>query len=405
MNEIIIEGGEPLSGEVKLSGSKNAALPVIFATVAVNGRSVIRGVPDIGDVNVALSIIEEFGAIIVREGENVFISTENMVYKKPSLSLTSKIRASSYLIGACLARFGIFHLSEFGGCNFCNRPIDMHLDAALTLGAFEIGGVLITKGLKGNKIILKKPSVGATINSLIMAASAKGESYIFGCAKEPHVRVLADFLSSCGARIEEFEQGFYVVGAELHGGEVEIIPDMIEAGTYILAGIMTGGCVSVNSLGLELESFLSVLSESGIYVSESDGIIRAFGEPTKQIFIETAPHPGYPTDLQPQSAPIMAKFLGGTINERIWQNRFLYLSALSPFGIGFELEGQSAFIKPSTLRCACSYAPDLRGGAAAVITALGTRGHSKIKNAEIIFRGYSDIGNKLRNLGAKIDVI
>jgi UDP-N-acetylglucosamine 1-carboxyvinyltransferase len=126
---------------------------------------------------------------------------------------------------------------------------------------------------------------------------------------------------------------------------------------------------------------------------------------TGQIFIETAPHPGYPTDLQPQSAPIMAKFLGGTINERIWQNRFLYLSALSPFGIGFEQEGQSAFIKPSTLRCACSYAPDLRGGAAAVITALGTRGHSKIKNAEIIFRGYSDIGNKLRNLGAKIDVI
>ena len=405
MKEIIVNGGYPLSGLVELSGSKNAALPVIFATIATKGKSVINGVPDITDVDVALKIIAGFGACVERIGDSVVIDTEELHYTVPNMELTSRIRASSYLIGACLSRFGIFHLSEFGGCNFCNRPIDIHLAAASALGASLDNGVLYAKKMRGSNIVLSKPSVGATINALIMASCAEGATVIKGCAKEPHVKMLAEFLRSSGGVIEDIEDGFAVFGRELHGARITIIPDMIEAGTYLLLGPLTGGTVSVKAKDLELESFLAVLDDSGIRVFERDGIISVSGEPRKALRVKTAPHPAYPTDLQPQIAPLMARYSGGVITENVWQDRFSYLRSLKPFGVRFDLCGSEARIFSSRISCATTEATDLRGGAAALMLALCAEGVSKIKNADLIFRGYSDIESKLGAIGAEIRVM
>lgn len=406
MKEILIDGGYALEGSVEISGSKNAALPVIFASVAIDGISVIKGVPDIGDVDVAIKIIERLGAKVERNENELIIDTTDVHYERIPRELTSMIRASSYLIGACLVRFGRFHLSEFGGCNFCNRPIDMHLMAAESFGAQEENGILFAKRLCGTEISFSKPSVGATINALIMASFAEGRTVLRGCAKEPHVKMLANFLRSAGASIIDDKDSFVINQATLSGGSVEIIPDMIEAGTYALMGVMTGGKISIKDYpSLELESFFSTLEESGISVLHRSGVISVFGTPYKPICVKTAPHPGYPTDLQPQIAPIMAKFSGGRIYENVWQNRFSYLDSLASFGVEFDAGDSSALIYHSNIRFGECCATDLRGGAAALILALAAEGRSKIKNAEVIFRGYSDIVSKLKKLGARIDVV
>ena len=403
MEDLVVSGGKRLVGEIMPSGSKNAALPVIFSSLAIDGISMIENVADIGDVRVAIEILKEFGAAVERRGETLIIDTRNLEYKKPSHALTSKIRASSYLIGACLARFGIFHLSEFGGCNFCNRPIDMHLFAAEALGAEISGGIIKARKLCGNKIEFKKQSVGATINALIMASFAEGETIIEGAAKEPHVRMLADFLISAGANITEDKTHYIVRGSHLSGGKIKVIPDMIEAGTFLLLAPLTDGKITVkNASLLELESFLEPLSDSGIDVRINFSDITVFGVPERPIQIKTAPHPGYPTDLQPLIAPLMAKYLGGTISENVWQNRFSYLDELSAFGVNFCKSNNKAIILPSKLHSANSCAPDLRGGAAAVMCALSAEGESRIKNSEIIFRGYANFEDKLRSLGATV---
>ena len=403
MKEIIISGGKSLSGRIEPSGSKNAALPIIFATIAAPGISYISNVSDIGDTAVAVKILECFGAKVKRVGNITEINTENLEYVLPSRELTRKIRASSYLIGACLARFGKFHLSEFGGCSFCNRPIDMHLYAAEKLGAEYNRGEISAKKLVGAKIDFEKQSVGATINSLIMATAAEGETVLFGVAKEPHVRALVEFLVSAGADITENEDSFIVKKSNLHGGSVKVIPDMIEAGTYLLLGPMTEGSVTVTgAAALELESFLEPLSLSGVSVSYDGEDITLSGTPKRPISIKTAPHPGYPTDLQPQIAPLMAKYFGGRIEECVWQNRFSYLDSLMCFGVMSERNTERALIRPSIIHSSTAAAPDLRGGAALAICALAARGESKIKNADMILRGYSDFESKLKSLGANI---
>ncbi len=404
MKEITIHGGYPLCGEIELSGSKNAALPIIFATLVMNGVSVISRVPDISDVKVAIEIIEKLGASVERAADTLKINTRELHYRKIPSELTSKIRASSYLIGACLARFGIFHLTDFGGCNFCNRPIDMHLFAAGCLGADIEEDCVCAKSLVGAHINFEKPSVGATINALIMASSAKGQTVLKNFAREPHVKNLISFLRSAGTEIEDDGQCLIVTPNPLSGGKIEIIPDMIEAGTFLLMAPMTGGRITVKEADkLELDSFLSVLSDSGVTVSRFNTEISVYGAPTKPFSVTTAPHPGYPTDLQPQIAPLMAKYFGGHIYERVWQNRFSYLEPLSKFGIKSQSEASNTYIYPSSITNAESYSSDLRGGAAAVLCALSAKGESKIKSAEIIFRGYSDFLKKLRDLGAKVD--
>lgn len=406
MEKLVIHGGARLCGTVTPEGSKNAALPLIFASMLTDGVSVINGVPDITDVRVALSLMRSYGAVGELENGVLRIDTSGLKYKKPDRALTSSIRASSYLLGAALARFGRFDISEIGGCNFCNRPIDMHIAAAEALGAVTDGNMIVAKKLVGADIVFDKVSVGATINALIMAATAEGSTRIYGAAREPHCRQLIEFLISAGARITETEDIITVEGTALHGGEVTVIPDMIEAGTYLIFGAATGGRVTVRgAASLGLDSFLQVLADGGVTVISDGEDITLCGIPYSELRVVTAPYPEYPTDLQPQIAPLMALGAGGTINETVWQRRFSYLDALSLFGLEYELSGSLARVKPSILRAARTYVPDLRGGAAAVACALSAAGDSVIENSEIIARGYARFAERLASLGADIKQI
>lgn len=403
MSRIAVVGGKRLCGAVVPSGSKNATLPIIFAAVTSRGISRLGSAADIGDVSVAVKIIEHLGATVERRSDALIINTENMTYKKPPSELTSRIRASSYLIGSCLARFGRFELSNVGGCNFCNRPIDMHVSAAVSLGATLKDGTLYADRLRGGRIKFDKKSVGATMNALIMSASADGEVEIEGAAEEPHVRALADYLSAAGAKIEFSRDKISVVPSHLSGADVDIIPDMIEAGTYLLLAPLTDGRIKIKTASeLELDSFLQALCESGVGILKDKSGITAYGVPTRPIQIKTAPHPGYPTDLQPQMAPLMAKCLGGIIEEGVWQERLSYLDVLASFGVRHSRTDSRAIVLPSELHAGICDAPDLRGGAAALMCALAARGESEIGCYEVVKRGYEDLVRKLTSLGAQI---
>lgn len=404
MSKFIISGGRELKGTVDISGSKNAALPLIFATLTTRGVSVIRNVPDISDVDIALELISEMGAIITRSKGDLTIRTDNLHYARPSDALVSKIRASSYLMGASLARFGICHLQSFGGCNFERRPIDMHVDAMRALGAYGVGDTMRVQSLVGSDIFFDKVSVGATVNALILASSAKGKSRIYGYAKEPHVISLAEYLSSAGATVVFYEDRIEIEGAELSGAQAYVIADMIEAGTFLCLSLLGDSRFKIRGVSAEhLKSFFDSLTKAGAKVFCGDGEMSLCGQLSEFLNIVTEPYPGFPTDLQPQTAPLMARFCGGRITEKVWRGRFGYLAELEKFGVGYELCDGGAIIRPSILRCADARAPDLRGGAALLMCALSSHGRSIIDSAEIIKRGYSDIVGKLRLIGAEIE--
>ena len=246
MGSFMVNGGKRLSGEIVVDGSKNAALPIIFSCILIKGVSVIDNLPEINDVDVALRILSDFGALIERTPGAVRIDTRNLIYKTPNEKLTSKIRASSYLIGACLSRFGKAEIQRFGGCNFDSRPIDMHIYAAEALGAGYSGDALSAAVLHGADVHFKNISVGATVNAILLSASADGRSRIYGYAREPHVISLIDFLKSGGADINVRPEYIEVYGRDIKDAYAKTIPDMIEAGTYIALSLMTE---SENSTG------------------------------------------------------------------------------------------------------------------------------------------------------------
>lgn len=405
MKRIILNGRARLVGDVRVGGSKNAALPIIFATLITRGISEITNLPDIGDVRVALDIISELGAKVSRLGDTTLIDTRSLSYTEPSPDLISKIRASTYLIGASLSRFGRVKISEFGGCNFANRPIDMHLDACRILGAELNGDLLVTRGLVGGNIIFSKASVGATVNAIILAAAAKGTTRICGFAREPHIDALVDFLTSAGADIRRTESTITIVGRELHGGKITVIGDMIEAGTYLTAGLLTGGRVSVHGCNLpEVQTFLPFITALGAGVTvENDAVTACLSERAEYISVTAAPYPAFPTDLQPIIAPLLAKNAGGEIIDTVWSTRFGYLKTLAAFGVTSEISGNRAHIFPSTsIHPATVTAPDLRGGMASLLLALCAEGESIINSAEIILRGYEKLQEKLYALGQSI---
>ena len=402
MGTILINGGLTLKGKIAVSGSKNAALPIIFATLVTRGKSILHSVPDIGDVRVALEIIKGFGAIVERQGDDLLIDTASLVYKRPRDALVSKIRASTYLIGSLLSRFGIAELQSFGGCNFCTRPIDLHLLACRSFGADVSGDRIISHGLKGAGLHFPKASVGATVNAILLAAAADGASRIENYAREPHIMGLIDYLRSSGADITVTDTAITVVGRELTGGEAFIEGDPIEAGTYAAISALCGGGITVMGVSAEvIDSFLSPLTESGALLETAGGITLK-SPPKSAVNIVAEPYPAFPTDLQPISAPLLALGAGGTIEDRVWQGRFGYLAAISPFGIKYKAYPTSAQIFPSEICAAKTEAPDLRGGAAALILALAARGESVISASEIIERGYEKIEEKLRAVGAEI---
>ncbi len=403
MSSFIINGGKRLEGSITVGGSKNAALPMIFSTLLMYGDSVIEGVPDITDVRVALSLISDMGAVCKREGDTLFINTAGLEYKTPDPCLCTRIRASLYLLGACLGRFGRADVFSVGGCSFDTRPTDMHISAAIALGAELKNGEIIAKKLHGSDIIFKKTSVGATVNAILMACRADGKTRIYGYACEPHVLALVDFLTSAGAEIAVCPDYIEITGRELHGAHGRVIPDMIEAGTYIALSLATRSPLNIVGADLaDLDSFISRLVYAGACINFTDTSITPFGTLDEPLDVVAAPHPAFATDLQPQTAALLASFMGGSITDTVWHSRFGYLHELEKHGVEYEHSGNTAIIKPSHIRAANTTAPDLRGGAALLITALLADGESRIDSAEIIDRGYESIVKKLRDVGADI---
>ena len=404
MSDCLVEGGVPLRGDVTVSGSKNAALPVIFATLLTDGVSTIESLPNIGDVNTALSIISDMGAVVHRRGSVVTVDTTRLTYSPPDPKKAASLRASTYLIGACLARFGRVDLVPFGGCNFSLRPIDLHLYAAECFGAHIGEGMLRLPSPTAAEVHLRLPSVGATVNAILMAASIEGETVITGSACEPHVRVLLEFLASAGASFDFDDSGKITVrGGRLGGGRIRIPGDMIEAGSYLTLSMLTGGRVRVFGADRnELSSFFLPFVCSGAHVLEEQGALVMEGDLHRAVDIVTAPYPGYPTDLQPIAAPVLASFFGGTIRDTVWQSRYGYLSALGELGLVHSINCGCARILPSKLHSGSLIAPDLRGGIAAMLLALSVKGVSRIGSAQTVLRGYDSPVEKLQVLGARV---
>ncbi len=403
MGKLFVVGNQALKGDIKVAGSKNAALPIIFATILTRGVSKIHNLPKISDVTVALDIISELGAVISCEGECTYINTENMRYTTPSDKSVGRLRGSTYLMGACLGRFGKCVIQAFGGCNFAERPIDLHLACFEKMGGEICDNIILLEKGNGAEIRLSKVSVGATVNAILLASSIKEQTKVYNYAKEPHIYALIDYLDSAGATIYESDGALVIYGADLRGGEVRIPADMLEAGTFLTLSMMHGCKIDV--LGFEpheLDSFFEVMRKSGAEFEVNNDSARVVSPPTKEIYLKTAPYPDFPTDLQPIVAPLMASIHGGTIEETVWHGRFGYLSQLGLFGVGYRIVGDVAKIEPSAFVGASVICPDLRGGMACLIAALSTPHVSTIENCELIFRGYENIVERLRTLGADI---
>ena len=403
MGKYVIRGGNSLCGSVTVAGAKNAALPVIFASLILFGKTEIVGLPDIGDVRVALELIKEQGARVTKSGRLTVIDTAGLEYRTPSAALVSRLRASTYLIGASLARFGRAEVGGFGGCAFSHRPIDYHLAIARGMGATQNGDTLTAPRLSPVTLRLPRPSVGATVNFLIMASATEGESRLYSPACEPHIDTLIDLLRSAGAHIERGTDLIRVRGGTLGGGRVVIDGDPIEAGTYISASLATGGAVTVNGLHPDgLLPFLDELERVGASVDVERGI-TVTGEIKRPLRVVAAAHPGFPTDLQPIVAPLMAVFRGGSIRDTVWEGRYGYLSELVRLGVGYRIDSHGAEIFPSRLSGGSATALDLRGGASCIIAALAADGYSEIFGTETVGRGYDHLTDKLRALGADVE--
>jgi UDP-N-acetylglucosamine 1-carboxyvinyltransferase len=417
MDKLIINGSRPLRGEVKISGMKNAALPILFATIIANDVCTIENVPPIGDIHATLRILRTMGAQIEYEDETtVRIDTRGVRQGTSPDEIVSTLRGSTYLLGAELGRFSRTHVGVSGGCLLGARPIDMHLYGFRKLGAqVSDDGSFVSAyaadGLRGTKIVFDKVSVGATCNMLLAACTAEGETVIDNAAREPHIVDLANFLNSCGANITGAGTTVIKVHGvnELHGCHYTIIPDMIEAGTYMVAAAATGGCVRINSIiPKHVETITAKLSEMGVEVEELDDAITVKSNRTfSNVNIKTLPYPGFPTDMHPQFAPLLCLAKGiSSIQESIWENRYRYVDELRKMGATIILDSRNAtFISVERLTGAPVEAMDLRAGAALIIAGLMADGVTEIGGVRYIKRGYDDIVGKLRSLGADIEEI
>ena len=407
MKRFIVNGASPLVGEVAVSGSKNSALPILFSTLAVRGISKIKNVPDIGDVRITLGILRGMGARISRHGSELTVDTTSVVYAPPSERETSQIRASTYLIGSCLSRFGVCELLRFGGCNFAKRPIDLHLLAAERLGAEIQERVIRCKRLSGAEVRFPIRSVGATVNALIMAAGAEGRSRIYNYAQEPHVLDLIEFLRNAGAAIELYPDHILVDGAVLHGSVVTVGADLIEAGSYAAFALATDGDVTLKGITeKELSPIIPAVISAGGAVRPSPDGVRIFGRAIRPFEITAAPYPGFPTDLQPVFSTLMAFGAGGGYTDTVFPERLSHLTELSAFGVVYYKVMDRIIVPAVKHRVAARVsAQDLRGGAACLLAALSTEGESSILFAERILRGYERPEEKLTALGASVRLI
>ena len=419
MIKYIVQGGTKLSGSVTISGAKNAAVAILPATLLVSGPCRIENVPDISDVRLLLEILRDMGAEIRRYGRNTLeIDCTRARNATAPIELVRRIRASYYLIGAELGRFGHAHVAMPGGCNFGVRPIDQHIKGFTTMGA-EVsveGGFIHTAAkdgrLVGAPVYLDVVSVGATMNIMMAAALAEGTTTIENAAKEPHIVDLANFLNSMGADIKGAgTDSIKIRGVKkLTGGTYCIIPDQIEAGTYMAAVAAAGGQLLLkNIIPKHMDCISAKLMEMGVAVEENDDtLLVRRSEPLQKANVKTLPYPGFPTDMQPQIAAVLSLAQGTSlVTEGVYgANRFKYVDELKRLGAHIQVDGKVAVIEGvDQLVGAPIQACDLRAGAALVIAGLAAKGTTELSCVQYIERGYEDLVGKLRAVGADITMV
>lgn len=420
MEQYIIKGGNPLVGEVVIGGAKNAALGILAAAIMTDGECLIDNMPNVRDTNVLLQAMEEIGARIERKGDNEVVISGKNIDSTGDLIVDNeyirKIRASYYLIGALLGKYKKAQVVLPGGCDIGSRPIDQHIKGFRALGAevkIEHGMIIAqAEQLVGSRIYLDVVSVGATINIMMAAALAQGNTVIENAAKEPHIVDVANFLNSMGADIRGAGTDVIrIKGVEkFHDTEYSVIPDQIEAGTFMMAAAATRGDVLIkNVIPKHLETISAKLSEIGAQIEESDDAVRVVA--TQRLCntqIKTLPYPGFPTDMQPQMAITLGLSTGtSTITESIFENRFRYVEELRRMGANIKMvEGNTAIIHGvEKYTGATVAAPDLRAGAALVIAGLAAEGYTTVTQIGYIKRGYERFDEKLRALGGLIEEV
>ncbi len=416
MEQYAMKGGSPLVGEVEIGGAKNAALPILAASVMTDETVYIENMPDVRDTNVLLKAMGSIGVMDKRTSRHsVTINSANIHTLVVDDDNIKKIRASYYLIGALLGKYKEATVALPGGCNIGSRAIDQHLKGFRALGAkvHIEHGLIVAKAEKlvGAHVYMDVVSVGATINVMMAASMAEGQTIIENAAKEPHVVDLANFLNSMGANIKGAGTDVIRIKGvdKLHGTEYTIIPDQIEAGTFMFAAAVTKGDVTVkNVIPKHLESISAKLMEIGCEVEESDDAVRVVAsKPLIHTHVKTLPYPGFPTDMQPQITVALALSEGTSIvTESIFENRFKYVDELTRMGADIKVEGNTAIINGVDRYTGASIsAPDLRAGAALVIAGLAAQGFTTIDEIQYIERGYEDFPLKLQGLGAQIEKV
>ena len=412
MSHIYIRGGHPLHGDVEISGMKNAALAIIPAALLADDVVVLENVPHIADITNMIQILQDLKVRITYLDEHTIrIDSRGLQNQALASEAVHKMRASYYLIGALLGRYGKAAVGYPGGCNFVQRPIDLHLKGFEALGAkVEVGDLIYaeTDHLHGANIFLDIVSVGATINIMLAAVLADGETVINNAAKEPHGVDTANFLNSMGGRVSGAGTDRIVIRGvkSLHGANYQIIPDQIEAGTYMTAAVITKGDVTVrNIIPKHMSAITAKLVDLGATIQEFDDAIRvSVHGPLSELMIKTAPYPGFPTDMQPVFVAMLSLVPGSSIvTENVWDNRFSYVNQLVKMGADIHLDGRIAVIKGVEKLTGCEIeATDLRAGAAMVLAGLAADGVTAVDNVKYIFRGYESMIEKLRVLGADI---
>lgn len=413
-NKYIIEGGKPLNGEIKVSGSKNASLPVLAASLLNNGIMELENCPDIHDVKIMLNILQNLGCKVTYNNSKIVVDSRDLnSYVIPN-ELMHEMRSSVILVGALLGRVGKCQFTYPGGCEIGARPINMHLDGFEQLGVdiTENNGTIICEcnKLVGNEIVLDFPSVGATENIMLASVFAEGVTKIKNVAREPEIKCLQDFLNSMGAEIVGAGSNTITIKGvkNLHNSSFKIISDRIEAGTYLLMGVATKSEILLSNVEVEhIESLLHKLKRAGCKTSIGNNSIYVKAQKSiKAVDMKTMPYPGFPTDMQSQYVTLMTVARGTSIIvENIFENRYKYVNELLRMGANITLEGKTAIVQGVvTLNSACVEAKDLRGGAALIEAALIANGTSEITGVNYIERGYENIVEKLTNVGANIKI-
>lgn len=416
MEQYAIKGGNPLVGDVEIGGAKNAALGILAAAIMTDDICLVDNVPDVRDTKVMLSAIESIGGVANQIDRHTYeLSGQSITDQVIDQNDIKKIRASYYFVGALLGKYKKAAVSLPGGCNIGMRAIDQHLKGFRALGAdarIEHGMIVAeAEVLHGAHIYMDMVTVGATINVMLAAVMAEGRTIIENAAKEPHVVDVANFLNTMGANIKGAGTDVIRINGvtRLHGSEYTIIPDQIEAGTFMFAAAATKGDVTVkNVIPKHLESISAKLQEIGCEIEESDDAVRVVAsKPLNHTQVKTLPYPGFPTDMQPQIAVALALAKGTSIiTESIFENRFKYVDELIRMGANIKVEGNTAIIDGVNKYTGASItAPDLRAGAALVLAALAADGYTVVDDIKYIQRGYEDFHLKLQALGGKIDII